>query len=183
MGRMHDETPGTLELSVVIPCLNEVETLGICLDKIRDTLASSGIRGEAIVADNGSTDGSVELALGKGARVVPVEPKGYGEALLGGIEAARGRYILMGDADDSYDFREIPRFVEKLREGHDLVQGCRLPAGGGRVAPGAMPWSHRWIGNPFFSWLARLWFRATIHDIYCGMRAFSRTAGRPAAPT
>jgi glycosyltransferase involved in cell wall biosynthesis len=178
MGRMHDETPGTLELSVVIPCLNEVETLGICLDKIRDTLASSGIRGEAIVADNGSTDGSVELALGKGARVVPVEPKGYGEALLGGIEAARGRYILMGDADDSYDFREIPRFVEKLREGHDLVQGCRLPAGGGRVAPGAMPWSHRWIGNPFFSWLARLWFRATIHDIYCGMRAFSRTAYR-----
>jgi glycosyltransferase involved in cell wall biosynthesis len=173
---MEIESSTAPELSVVIPCLNEVETLGICLDKIRDTLASSGIPGEVIVADNGSTDGSVALAREKGARVVHVEPKGYGEALLGGIEAARGRFILMGDADDSYDFREIPRFVQKLREGNVLVQGCRLPAGGGRIARGAMPWSHRWIGNPFFSWLARLWFRTPIHDIYCGMRAFSRTA-------
>jgi len=168
--------PDAPELSVVIPCLNEAETLGVCLDKARAALTAAGIRGEIIVADNGSTDGSPELAERKGARVVRVSERGYGEALRGGIEAARGRYVLMGDADDSYDFGEIPRFLEKLRAGYDLVQGCRLPAGGGRIRPGAMPWSHRWIGNPFFSRLARAWFRAPIHDIYCGMRAFSRAA-------
>jgi glycosyltransferase involved in cell wall biosynthesis len=108
-----------------------------------------------------------------GARVVPVTSKGYGSALMGGIVAANGRAVLMGDADDSYDFREVPRFVKKLREGYDLVQGCRLPSGGGTVAPGAMPTLHRWLGNPMFSFLARRWFRAPVHDIYCGMRAFT----------
>ncbi len=109
-----------------------------------------------------------------GARVVDVAAKGYGNALMGGIAAARGRFIIMGDADDSYDFTEIPSFVAKLREGFELVQGCRLPAGGGRVLPGAMPFSHRWMGNPMFSLMARWWFRAPIHDVYCGMRGFTR---------
>jgi glycosyltransferase involved in cell wall biosynthesis len=127
-----------------------------------------------IVADNGSVDGSQRIAAERGARVVPVEARGYGAALLGGIEAARGRYVLMGDADDSYDFAELPRFLGALRSGHDLVQGCRLPIGGGTVEQDAMPFLHRWWGNPMFSWLARRWFRAPIHDVHCGMRAFRR---------
>lgn len=158
-----------------MPCLNEAGTVGVCVQKALRALAEGGIRGEVIVADNGSTDGSHELASKSGARVVAVQARGYGNTLMGGIAAARGRYILMGDADDSYDFLEIPRFVQKLREGRwDIVQGCRLPRGGGRVMPGAMPWSHRWIGNPMFSFLSRRWFRAPIHDVYCGMRAFTR---------
>jgi glycosyltransferase involved in cell wall biosynthesis len=163
-----------LELSVVMPCLNEAETLGACIRKAMQALAESGIAGEIIVADNGSTDGSQQIAESLGARVVPVPARGYGAALMGGIEAARGRYILMGDADDSYDFSELPKFVVKLREGYDLVQGCRLPGGGGTVAPGAMPVLHRWWGNPMFTWMARHWFHAPIHDVYCGMRAFTR---------
>jgi len=127
------------------------------------------------VADNGSTDGSQEIAETEGARVVPVASKGYGSAaLMGGIAAAKGHWIAMGDADNSYDFREIPKFVSKLRDGCELVQGCRLPSGGGTVAPGATPWSHRWIGNPMFSALAARWFRAPIHDVYCGLRAFTK---------
>ena len=126
------------------------------------------------MADNGSTDGSAEIAARLGARVVRVEKRGYGHALMGGIAAARGRYIVIGDADDSYDFREIPKFVEKLREGYDLVQGCRLPAGGGRILPGAMPALHRHLGNPLLSALARRWFWSSIHDVYCGMRGFTR---------
>jgi hypothetical protein len=110
-----------------------------------------------------------------GARVVPVEEKGYGSALMGGIAAARGKFVIMGDADDSYDFREAPKFLEKLRQGFDLVQGCRLPLGGGNVTPGAMPFLHRWWGNPMFSWLARKWFRVPVHDIYCGLRGFTRS--------
>lgn len=163
-----------IELSVVIPCLNEADTLAICVEKAQRAIKEHGICGEVIVADNGSTDGSPGIADGLGARVVPVEAPGYGNALMGGIEAARGRFVIMGDGDDSYDFLEIPRFMEKLREGYDLVQGCRLPAGGGRVMPGAMPFSHRWIGNPLFSMLSRLWFRAPIHDIYCGLRGFTK---------
>jgi len=126
------------------------------------------------VADNDSTDGSAEIAARLGARVVRVGERGYGHALMGGIAAASGRYVIMGDADDSYDFLEVPRFVEKLRQGFDLVQGCRLPAGGGRILPGAMPFSHRWLGNPFFSALARRWFWSSIHDVYCGMRGFTK---------
>ena len=166
---------GRIELSVVMPCLNEAETIAACIAKAQRAMAGAGIAGEVVIADNGSTDGSQDIAAGLGARVVPVPERGYGSALLGGIAAARGEYVLMGDADDSYDFSELPRFVTKLRSGYDLVQGCRLPSGGGVVMPGAMPVLHRWWGNPMFSFLARLWFRAPIHDVHCGMRAFRRS--------
>lgn len=161
------------ELSIVLPCLNEADTVVTCIEKALAATRSAGIDAEVIVADNGSTDGSQALAEAAGARVVPVSRKGYGSALMGGIEAARGRYVVMGDADDSYDFGETPKFVEKLREGFDLVQGCRLPSGGGTILPGAMPFLHRWWGNPMFSHFARRWFGAPIHDVYCGMRGFT----------
>ena len=157
-----------------MPCLNEADTIEVCVSKALRALHESGVCGEVIVADNGSSDGSRQLAAALGARVVQVEARGYGNALIGGIEAARGRYIIMGDADDSYDFLEIPSFLSKLREGWDVVQGCRLPSGGGRVLPGAMPFLHRWLGNPMFSFLARRWFDAPIHDVYCGLRGFSK---------
>jgi len=163
-----------LELSVVMPCLNEADTLETCVEKAMRAMREAGIAGEVIVADNGSTDGSQAIATRLGARVVPVTARGYGNALMGGIAAARGRYVLMGDADDSYDFLEVPKFVEKLRQGYQLVQGCRLETGGGRVLPGAMPFLHRWWGNPMFSFLARLMFWAPIHDVYCGMRGFTK---------
>jgi glycosyltransferase involved in cell wall biosynthesis len=162
------------EVSVVIPCLNEAETVAICVSKAQQTLHQHDVRGEVILADNGSTDGSQAIAIRLGARVVRVEAKGYGNALMGGIAAAHGKFIIMGDADDSYDFLEIPAFLAKLREGFDLVQGCRLPSGGGKVKPGAMPFSHRWFGNPMFSLLTRRMFRAPIHDVYCGMRGFTK---------
>jgi glycosyltransferase involved in cell wall biosynthesis len=168
------EAPGALELSVVIPCLNEEDTLASCIDKARAALSAGRIAGEIVVADNGSTDRSVEIARSLGATVVVTRTKGYGSALMAGIAASRGRYIVMGDADDSYDFGEIPKFVEKLRQGFDLVQGCRLRAGGGRVLPGAMPLLHRWWGNPMFSRMARSWFGAPIHDVNCGLRGFTR---------
>jgi glycosyltransferase involved in cell wall biosynthesis len=164
----------SVELSVVMPCLNEGDTIAVCIEKAQRALLENNISGEIVVADNGSTDGSQDIALRMGARVVRVDGKGYGNALMGGIAAARGKYVIMGDADDSYDFLEIPRFVEKLREGYDLVQGCRLPRGGGNIMPGAMPFLHRWWGNPMFSFMARWWFRAPIHDVYCGLRGFSR---------
>ena len=166
--------PATIEVSVVIPCLNEADTVAICVGKACRALAEAGMRGEVIVADNGSSDGSQELAARAGAAVVAVQERGYGAALMGGIAAAHGRFVIMGDADDSYDFLEVPRFVEKLREGYDLVQGCRLPSGGGKVLPGAMPALHYWLGNPFFSMLARLWFGSPVRDIYCGLRGFRR---------
>jgi glycosyltransferase involved in cell wall biosynthesis len=163
----------TVEVSVVMPCLNEADTIGSCVQKAQHALRQAGIDGEVIVADNGSTDGSPVIAASLGARVVHVEARGYGNALRGGIAEARGRYVIMGDADESYDFEEIPKFVEQLRKGFALVQGCRLPSGGGTVRPGAMPGLHRWLGNPLFSLLARWWFRAPIRDIHCGMRGFS----------
>jgi len=163
-----------LELSVVLPCLDEAETLVGCVEAARAALERAGIAGEVILADNGSRDGSRELAAAAGARIVEVEARGYGRAIAGGVRAARGRWVLIADADASYDLSELPRFVEALRAGHDLVQGCRLPAGGGRLLDGAMPPLHRWLGNPFFSWLARHGFRAPVHDVYCGMRAFRR---------
>jgi glycosyltransferase involved in cell wall biosynthesis len=163
-----------IEVSVVMPCLNEHETVGVCVQKAVWALANAGIQGEVIVADNGSTDGSIELAQTQGARVVSVPAKGYGNALMGGIREARGGYVIMGDADDSYDFLDVPKFVAQLRQGYDLVQGCRLPAGGGTVKPGAMPFSHRWLGNPLFSLMARTMFGTPVHDIYCGMRGFKR---------
>jgi glycosyltransferase involved in cell wall biosynthesis len=162
-----------VEVSVVIPCLNEADTLEICITKAQWALCKHNITGEVIIADNGSTDGSPAIATRLGARVVHVNGPGYGNALMGGIAAARGRFIIMGDADDSYDFLEIPRFVEKLRIGFDLVQGCRLPSGGGAVQPGAMPFLHRWLGNPVLSGMTRKMFHAPIHDVYCGMRGFT----------
>jgi glycosyltransferase involved in cell wall biosynthesis len=165
---------GALELSVVMPCLNEADTVAACVARAAQAMLDAGIRGEVIVADNGSTDGSPELAERAGARVVRITERGYGSALMGGIAAARGRYVIMGDADASYDFAEIPRFVDRLRGGDELVQGCRLSAGGGTVMPGAMPFLHRWWGNPMFSALARRWFRAPINDVYCGLRGFTR---------
>lgn len=161
-------------VSVVMPCLNEADTVATCVAKARRALESAGISFEVIVADNGSRDGSQALATAAGARVVDVAEPGYGSALMGGIAAARGRYIIMGDADDSYDFGEAPKFVAKLQQGLDLVQGCRLPRGGGTVLPGAMPMLHYWLGNPLFSALSRWWFGAPINDIYCGMRGFTR---------
>ncbi len=163
-----------VDVSVVMPCLNEADTLATCIRKAQRVLAEHGIAGEVVVADNGSTDGSPGIAAGLGARVVHVEAKGYGNALMGGIEAARGKFIVMGDADDSYDFGEVPKFVAGLREGFALVQGCRLPAGGGRVLRGAMPFLHRWLGNPMFSLMARRMFRTPVHDVYCGMRGFRK---------
>jgi glycosyltransferase involved in cell wall biosynthesis len=163
-----------VEVSVVMPCLNEADTVAACVGRARQALAEGGITGEVIVADNGSTDGSPALAEAAGASVVPVAEKGYGAALMGGIAAARGRYVVIGDADLSYDFLELPRFVDRLREGHDLVQGCRLPSGGGRVLPDAMPFLHYWLGNPLFSAIARLWFGSPVRDVYCGLRAFRR---------
>jgi glycosyltransferase involved in cell wall biosynthesis len=164
-----------LELTVVIPCLNEARTLEGCVREAMDALAASGIAGEVVVADNGSTDGSQEIATRAGARVVPVAIKGYGNALRGGIAAARGRFILMGDADGSYDFSHLPRFVERLRAGADLVMGNRFLGG---IAPGAMPWKNRHIGNPVLSFVGRLFFRTGIGDFHCGLRAFSVDAYR-----
>jgi glycosyltransferase involved in cell wall biosynthesis len=166
--------PGVLEVSVVMPCLNEADTLATCIRKARAALTREGIAGEIVVADNGSVDGSIEIAQSEGARIVRVATRGYGAALMAGVEAARGRFVVMGDADDSYDFGDVPRFIGRLREGYDLVQGCRLKSGGGRVLPGAMPLLHRWLGNPMFSVLARRWFGAPVNDIYCGMRGFKR---------
>lgn len=164
----------SFELSVVMPCLNEADTVEICVEKAVRAMEEAGVHGEVVLADNGSTDGSQSLATAKGARIVDVAERGYGAALMHGIEASHGKFVLMGDADDSYNFLEIPKFVESLREGHDLVQGCRLPRGGGQVLPGAMPFLHRWFGNPVLSWLVRLMFRIPINDVYCGMRGFTR---------
>ena len=163
-----------IELSIVMPCLNEADTLAICIEKCNRVIKEHDLAAEVVIADNGSSDGSIEIAEQHGARVVRVAEKGYGNALMGGINAARGKYVIMGDADDSYDFLEIPKFVEKLREGKQLVQGCRLPAGGGKVLPGAMPFLHRWWGNPMFSAMVRRMFNAPINDVYCGLRGFSR---------
>lgn len=162
------------ELSIVMPCLNEAETLGTCIQKAQAFLHRYQVTGEIVVADNGSTDGSQEIATLMGARVVHVEAKGYGNALMGGITAARGRYVIMGDADDSYDFLDLSRFVDKLREGNELVIGCRLPWGGGTIKPGAMRFLHRWWGNPMFTVMARQWFGAPINDVNCGLRGFSK---------
>jgi glycosyltransferase involved in cell wall biosynthesis len=163
----------SLELSIVIPCLNEADTVGTCIEKALGWIRQSGINAEIILADNGSTDGSPRIAAAAGAKTFSVPEPGYGSALMGGISQARGRYIIMGDADNSYDFSALDGFLEKLRAGFDLVQGCRLASGGGHVVPQAMPWLHRWIGNPFFSFLARTWFGAPIHDVNCGLRGFS----------
>jgi Glycosyl transferase family 2 len=160
-----------VELTVLMPCLNEAETVATCVEKATGFLREHGIDGEIVVADNGSTDGSQRLAAEAGARVVPVTAKGYGNALLGGIMAARGRYVIMGDADDSYDFTALMPFVSALRDGADLVMGNRFKGG---IAPGAMRALHRYVGNPVLSFIGRLFFRVKIGDFHCGLRGFRR---------
>jgi glycosyltransferase involved in cell wall biosynthesis len=159
------------ELTVVMPCLNEAQTLGICIRKAQESFAGIGIVGEVVVADNGSTDGSQKIAEELGARVVHVERRGYGAALTGGIAAARGRWVIMGDADDSYDFSKLEPFVQRLREGYDLVAGNRFKGG---IEPGAMPWLHKWLGNPMLSFIGRRLYGTPCGDIYCGLRGFDR---------
>jgi glycosyltransferase involved in cell wall biosynthesis len=160
-----------IEVSVVIPCLNEANSIGFCVSKAMSAFGSAGLRGEVIVADNGSADGSIEVAERLGARVVRVEARGYGSALRAGITAARGAFIVMGDADDSYDFGDVPRFVEKWRQGNDVVMGNRFR---GEIKRGAMPWHHKYVGNPALSSLLNLFFRTGIGDSHCGMRGFTR---------
>ncbi|HNZ44276.1 MAG TPA: glycosyltransferase family 2 protein, partial [Bacteroidales bacterium] len=159
-----------MELTILMPCLNESETLAICIQKARSFLQRNGIDGEVLIADNGSTDGSKEIAVSEGARVVDVSDKGYGNALIGGINAAKGKYIIMGDADDSYDFVNMEPFVEKLREGYDLVMGNRFKGG---IAEGAMPFLHRYLGNPVLSFIGRLFFNIKTGDFHCGLRGFN----------
>ena len=160
-----------VELTILMPCLNEAETLEVCIRKAQGFLDSSGISGEVLISDNGSTDGSQELAASLGARVSHAPLRGYGAALINGIEAARGRYIIMGDADDSYDFENLQPFVDKLRAGADLVMGNRFRGG---VAPGAMPPLHKYLGNPVLSGIGQLFFRPNIGDFHCGLRGFNR---------
>ena len=162
-----------LELTILMPCLNEAETVAICVAKAVGFLKRSGVKGEVLIADNGSTDGSQALAEAAGARVVGVLDRGYGAALMGGIEAARGRYVIMGDADDSYDFENLDSMLERLRGGDQLVMGNRFKGG---IAKGAMPFLHRYLGNPVLSFLGRLFFKVPIGDFHCGLRGFSREA-------
>ncbi len=165
-----------VELTILMPCLNEAETLACCIEKAKAGIARAGVAGEILIADNGSTDGSQAIAEKLGARVVAVPAKGYGNALRGGIEAARGEWILMGDADDSYDFSEADRFVEKFKNGDELIMGCRLPIGGGTIMPGAMPWKNRWLGNPILTTIGRVFFKCPAHDFHSGLRGFTKTA-------
>ena len=164
-----------MELTILMPCLDEAATVGTCVAKARGFLQRSGVEGEVLVADNGSSDGSRDIAQRAGARVVEVARRGYGAALAAGIAAARGRYVVMGDADDSYDFSRLDDFVGKLRQGHPLVMGNRFKGG---IRPGAMPPLHRYLGNPVLSFLGRLLFRSPVRDFHCGLRGFDREAVR-----
>jgi glycosyltransferase involved in cell wall biosynthesis len=166
----------SIELTILMPCLNEAETLARCIEKAKLGIQRAGVRGEILIADNGSTDGSQTIAEKSGARVVNVKEKGYGSALIGGICAASGEWILMGDADDSYDFSDITGFVKKFQAGDELIMGCRLPGGGGTISPDAMPWKNRWIGNPILSFIGRLFFKCPAHDFHAGLRGFTKTA-------
>ncbi|QYE35320.1 glycosyltransferase family 2 protein [Polymorphobacter sp. PAMC 29334] len=166
-----DVEPSDIELSIVMPCLNEAETLAICIEKANRFLATSGVAGEVVIADNGSTDGSQDIARSLGARVVDVPARGYGAALQAGIIASHGRFVAMGDSDDSYDFEGLMPFVLKLREGYELVMGNRFQGG---IKPGAMPPLHRYLGNPVLSFAGRLFYDAPIGDFHCGLRAFRR---------
>jgi glycosyltransferase involved in cell wall biosynthesis len=165
-----------VELTILMPCLNEAETLARCIEKAKIGIQKSGVRGEIVIADNGSTDGSQSIAEKAGVRLVPVKEKGYGAALIGGVRAASGKWIIMGDADDSYDFSDVNGFVKKFQEGDELIMGCRLPVGGGTISPGAMPWKNRWIGNPVLSFIGRLFFKCPAHDFHAGLRGFTKTA-------
>ena len=167
----NEASPDQIELTILMPCLNEAETLEVCIRKAQGFLARSGVRGEVLISDNGSTDGSQEIATQLGARVTPASRRGYGAALINGIENARGRYVIMADADDSYDFENLEPFVERLRAGADLVMGNRFRGG---IAPGAMPPLHRYLGNPVLSGIGQLFFRPNIGDFHCGLRGFNR---------
>ena len=162
-----------IELSIVMPCLNEVETLATCIRKAQEAIAKDGLSAEIIVADNGSVDGSQMVARELGVRVVDVKRKGYGSALIGGIDAAHGEFVIMGDADDSYDFRAIGPLLAKLREGYDLVMGNRFAGG---IQAGAMVWSHRWLGNPALTFISRVFFHTPVGDMHCGLRGFRKDA-------
>ena len=163
----------SVELSIIMPCLNEAETLEVCVRKAMDFLRRSGISGEVLIGDNGSTDGSQEIGVRFGARVVNIPMRGYGSALYGATMAARGKYIIMGDSDASYDFSSLEPFVEKLREGYDLVMGNRFKGG---IRPGAMPWKNRYIGNPILSTIGRIFFHCPANDFHCGLRGYSKDA-------
>jgi glycosyltransferase involved in cell wall biosynthesis len=169
------ESMDSIELSIVLPCLNEERTVGTCVDKAIRFLERNHVVGEVVVADNGSTDRSIAIAAEHGARVVPVSEKGYGNALRGGFEASCGKYIIMADADDSYDLENLLPFIEGLRAGNDLVMGNRFLGG---IRPGAMPWHHRYLGNPVLSFIGRLFFGSPANDFHCGLRGFTKNALR-----
>jgi glycosyltransferase involved in cell wall biosynthesis len=169
---MTEEPAKSVEVTILMPCLNEAETVGTCIRKAWQFLSQANISGEILIADNGSTDGSQTIAEQAGVRVVPVADRGYGAALIGGIQAARGRYVIMGDADDSYDFSALAPFIEHLRDGADIVMGNRFKGG---IVPGAMPLLHRYLGNPVLSWIGRLFFYLKVGDFHCGLRGFNRT--------
>jgi glycosyltransferase involved in cell wall biosynthesis len=166
-------TTDEVEVSAVMPCLNEEETLGICVKKALQCFSELGVKGEVVIGDNGSTDRSIEIAESLGARIAPQPIRGYGAALQAGIEAARGRYCIMADCDDSYDWSNMGPFIEKLREGYDLVMGTRLK---GTIMPGAMPPLHRYFGNPVLSGIMNVFFATGVSDAHCGMRGFSKAA-------
>lgn len=159
-----------MEISVVLPCLNESETLGICIKKAKKQIKDLGIKGEIIIADNGSNDGSILIAKKLGATVINVKNKGYGNVLRAGIAKSKGRFILIADSDDSYNLNDLPKFYKKINKGYDIVQGCRLPKGGGKIISGAMPITHRYIGNPLFSFLTKILYQIPFNDVYCGMK-------------
>jgi len=170
---MLNEHPDDIELSIVMPCLNEAETLKTCIDKAKRYMAESKIKGEIVVGDNGSTDGSQQIVLDCGAKLVEIDEPGYGSALMGAFRAARGKYIIMGDSDESYDFSRLGPFVEKLREGYDLIIGNRFT---GEIKPKAMPLMNQYLGNPVLSSIGRLFFRSEIGDFHCGLRGFNRAS-------
>jgi glycosyltransferase involved in cell wall biosynthesis len=171
--RVASPSTSPVEVSIVMPCLNEAETLAACIQKAQSAIEKDGLSAEIIVADNGSTDGSQAIAKELGARLIPVARKGYGSALIGGIEAARGEFVIMGDADDSYDFTAIAPLIARLHDGCDLVVGNRFLGG---IEPGAMPWTHRWIGNPVLTFISRVFFHTPVGDAHCGLRGFRKDA-------
>ena len=160
-----------MELTILMPCLNEAETIARCVDKARSFLARTGTEGEVLVADNGSNDGSIQIAEAHGARVAHVAMRGYGAALIHGINAAHGKYVIMADSDDSYDLQHLDAFISQLRQGNDLVMGNRFKGG---IAQGAMPFLHKYLGNPVLSRIGRLFFSIPVHDFHCGLRGFNR---------
>jgi glycosyltransferase involved in cell wall biosynthesis len=168
---MQNDTPDDIELSIVMPCLNEANTLKNCIEKAQKYLKQSGVKGEIVIGDNGSTDGSQQIALSIGVRLIEISERGYGRALMGAFRAARGKYIIMGDSDDSYDFSHLDPFMEKLREGYDLIIGNRFK---GEIKPNAMPAINKYVGNPVLSSIGRLFFRSEIGDFHCGLRGFKR---------